>query len=178
MKKIYLLLLFIVSIICTYCRNYEKPVLVSPNIIDTNIVFQCEMNGQNMSTKQISGFMSNSDSVVNIKASFSDKNNSTILVKVPFWGIPAIYQFTRNNQSTYNFFYMNNDSSNFSCGQSNPLFMNGNQYFANVQIDEIKNINNQTSISGTFNFSLYRQCNFTKDTIVVKNAIFKNILIN
>lgn len=167
----------------SFCKNYEKPVLVLPQKTDTLPIVTGVVDNQIDVTNKINVFLSDTNKTLNFSVNFNDTSNTTVYFGIPFYAKVASYSFLHNMKPTstfrpsHFFGFQNKDSSKDTCLNFFPLNWGLSPYFAQVSIDEIQMKNGYYVISGSFSLYLLRKCDTGSDTLIVKNATFKNITI-
>lgn len=174
-------MLVLASFLFSYCRNYEKPVLIIPQKTDSLPIVTVPIYNQIDVSKSIYVFLSGTNKTLNFSVNLNDSLNTNVYFGIPFYPKVAQYYFLNNMKSSptanpSHFFGFNNKNSiKDTCSNFIPFNWGFNPYFVQVNVDEIQTINSYYIFSGSFNLYLIRKCDSGSDTLFVKNAVFKNI---
>ncbi len=183
MKKVYFILIITVSVLLSFCRNYDKPVLILPQKNDTIPVVSGTIDNKFNITNKVNVFLSDSNKTLNFSVNFNDTLNTTVYFGIPFYPKVAKYYFLNNMKPSptvrpsHFFGYQNKDSSKDTCLNFVPFNWGLSPYFAQVSVDDINVKNGYYVFSGNFSLNLIRKCNSGSDTLIVKDVSFKNITI-
>jgi hypothetical protein len=117
-----------------------------------------------------------------MKIFVNDSIQRILFLSVPFHKTPSIQTFVSNNSSTHSFQLIQYDSTYMNCIQEAFSADSMKAPFARFEIHEIKKFvldgDSGYLISGGFEYTVVRNCNLIRDTVAIKNAIFKNIFVN